>query len=259
MLKHNREKYEKFYDSFGRQLKFGVYDEFGKDKDFLKDLLMFYSSKEEKNVTLGEYVSRMSEDQKNIYYAAGDSKEMLKKLPQTEILADKGYEILYFTDDVDEFAIKMLGEYNDKEFKSVSSSEIDLDDSDIEDENSEEKDTRKEIFEYMEKALSGKISKVKASKRLKNHPVCLSNEGDVSIEMEKVLKSMPNNQNIQAEKVLEINVSHKIFNSLKKAYKNDKTKLDLYTSLLYNQALLIEGLPLEDPVEFSNNISEIMD
>ena len=259
MLKHNREKYEKFYDSFGRQLKFGVYDEFGKDKDFLKDLLMFYSSKEEKNVTLDEYISRMSEDQKNIYYAAGDSKEMLKKLPQTEILADKGYEILYFTDDVDEFAIKMLGEYNDKEFKSVSSSEIDLDDSDIEDENSEEKDTRKEIFEYMEKALSGKISKVKASKRLKNHPVCLSNEGDVSIEMEKVLKSMPNNQNIQAEKVLEINVSHKIFNSLKKAYKNDKTKLDLYTSLLYNQALLIEGLPLEDPVEFSNNISEIMD
>jgi len=259
MLKHDREKYEKFYDSFGRQLKFGVYDEFGRDKDFLKDLLMFYSSKEEKNVTLSEYVSRMPEEQKYIYYASGDSVDMLKKLPQTEIITDKGYEILYFTDDIDEFAIKMLEEYEDKEFRSVSSSDIEVDDKDEKEESSEEKDIRKEIFEYMQKSLSDKIAKVKASKRLKNHPVCLSNEGDVSIEMEKVLKNMPNNQNIKADKVLEINVNHKVFNALKDAYKNDKEKLDLYTNLLYNQALLIEGLPLEDPVEFSNNISKIMD
>jgi len=259
MLKHDREKYEKFYDSFGRQLKFGVYDEFGRDKDFLKDLLMFYSSKEEKNVTLSEYVSRMPEEQKYIYYASGDSVDMLKKLPQTEIITDKGYEILYFTDDIDEFAIKMLEEYEDKEFRSVSSSDIEVDDKDEKEESSEEKDIRKEIFEYMQKSLSDKIAKVKASKRLKNHPVCLSNEGDVSIEMEKVLKNMPNNQNIKADKVLEINVNHKVFNALKDAYINDKEKLDLYTNLLYNQALLIEGLPLEDPVEFSNNISKIMD
>jgi molecular chaperone HtpG len=259
MMKHDREKYEKFYDSFGRQLKFGVYDEFGRDKDFLKDLLMFYSSKEDKMVTLDEYVSRMPEEQEFIYYAAGESKEMLKKLPQTEAVLDKGFEILYFTDDIDEFAIKVLHEYQEKEFKSVSSSDLEIDDVEDTEENQVEEDKRKEIFDYMTKSLKGKISKVKASKRLKNHPVCLSNEGDVSIEMEKVLKNMPNNQNIKAEKILEININHKVYQAIKDAYENDKDKLDLYTNLLYNQALLIEGLPLEDPVEFSNNISKIMD
>jgi molecular chaperone HtpG len=258
-MKHDREKYEKFYDSFGRQLKFGVYDEFGRDKDFLKDLLMFYSSKEDKMVTLDEYVSRMPEEQEFIYYAAGESKEMLKKLPQTEAVLDKGFEILYFTEDIDEFAIKVLEEYQEKEFKSVSSSDLEIDDVEDTEENQVEEDKRKEIFDYMTKSLKGKISKVKASKRLKNHPVCLSNEGDVSIEMEKVLKNMPNNQNIKAEKILEININHKVYQAIKDAYENDKDKLDLYTNLLYNQALLIEGLPLEDPVEFSNNISKIMD
>jgi molecular chaperone HtpG len=259
MMKHDREKYEKFYDSFGRQLKFGVYDEFGRDKDFLKNLLMFYSSKEDKMVTLDEYVSRMPEEQEFIYYAAGESKEMLKKLPQTESVLDKGFEILYFTEDIDEFAIKVLEEYQEKEFKSVSSSDLEIDDVEDTEENQVEEDKRKEIFDYMTKSLKGKISKVKASKRLKNHPVCLSNEGDVSIEMEKVLKNMPNNQNIKAEKILEININHKVYQAIKDAYENDKDKLDLYTNLLYNQALLIEGLPLEDPVEFSNNISKIMD
>jgi molecular chaperone HtpG len=259
MMKHDREKYEKFYDSFGRQIKYGVYDEFGRDKDFLKDLLMFYSSKEDKMVTLEEYVSRMPEEQEFIYYAAGESKEMLKKLPQTEAVLDKGFEILYFTDDIDEFAIKVLQEYQEKEFKSVSSSDLDIDDVEETEENKAEEDKRKEIFEYMTESLEGKISKVKASKRLKNHPVCLSNEGDVSIEMEKVLKNMPNNQNVKAEKILEININHKVYQAIKDAYENDKGKLDLYTNLLYNQALLIEGLPLEDPVEFSNNISKIMD
>ncbi len=259
MMKHDREKYEKFYNSFGRQLKFGVYDEFGRDKDFLKDLLMFYSSKEDKMVTLDEYVSRMPEEQEFIYYAAGESKEMLKKLPQTEAVLDKGFEILYFTEDIDEFAIKVLEEYQEKEFKSVSSSDLEIDDVEDTEENQVEEDKRKEIFDYMTKSLKGKISKVKASKRLKNHPVCLSNEGDVSIEMEKVLKNMPNNQNIKAEKILEININHKVYQAIKDAYENDKDKLDLYTNLLYNQALLIEGLPLEDPVEFSNNISKIMD
>ncbi len=259
MMKHDREKYEKFYSSFGRQLKFGIYDEFGRDKDFLKDLLMFYSSKKEKMVSLDEYVESMPEDQNYIYYAAGESKETLKKLPHTESITDKGYEVLYFTEDVDEFAIKMLGEFKEKEFKSVSSSDIEIDESDDIADNEADDEIKREIFEYMTKSLSGKISKVKASKRLKNHPVCLSNEGDVSIEMEKVLKNMPNNQNIKADKILEININHKVFESLKNAYTNDKDKLDLYTNLLYNQALLIEGLPLEDPVEFSNNISKIMD
>jgi molecular chaperone HtpG len=259
MMKHDREKYEKFYNSFGRQIKFGVYDEFGRDKDFLKDLLMFYSSKEDKMVTLEEYVSRMPEEQKFIYYAAGESKEMLKKLPQTEAVLDKGFEILYFTEDIDEFAIRILEEYQEKEFKSVSSSDLEINDVEETEENKVEENKRKEIFEYMTKSLKGKISKVKASKRLKNHPVCLSNEGDVSIEMEKVLKNMPNNQNVKAEKVLEININHKVYQAIKDAYENDKDKLDLYTNLLYNQALLIEGLPLEDPVEFSNNLSKIMD
>jgi len=259
MMKHDREKYEKFYNSFGRQLKFGIYDEFGRDKDFLKDLIMFYSSKEEKMVSLNEYVSRMPEDQNFIFYASGESKDKLKKLPQTESVTEKGYEVLYFTEDVDEFAIKMLGEYEEKEFKSVSSSDIDIEENDTSEDSETDDGIKKEIFEYMTKALSGKISKVKSTKRLKNHPVCLSNEGDVSIEMEKVLKNMPNSENIKADKVLEININHKVYQSLKNAYENDKNKLDLYTNLLYNQALLIEGLPLEDPVEFSNNISKIMD
>lgn len=258
MLKDDRDKYEKFYKAFGRQLKFGIYSEYGANRDVLEDLLMFYSSQEDKLVTLDEYVTRMKEDQKYIYYAAGESLDRIKKLPQTEMLLDKGYEILYFTEDVDEFAIKMLMKYKDKEFKSVSSKDLGIEKE--EDKNLSEEDKKKnsELFEEMKKVLGDKVKDVRASSRLKNYPVCLSNDGDLSIEMEKVLNSMPNNPNVKAERVLEVNIDHDVFKALQNAYENDKDKFNLYTNLLYNQSLLIEGLSIGDPLEFSNDICKIM-
>ncbi|URJ52612.1 molecular chaperone HtpG [Paenibacillus polymyxa] len=258
LLKNDREKYDQFYKSFGRQLKFGVYNDYGRHKETLQDLLMFYSSTEKKQVTLDEYVSRMPEDQKYIYYASGESNERIEKLPQTEMVADKGYEILYFTDDIDEFAIKMLLSYKEKEFKSVSSGDLGIEPDENEKESEAEQNDNKELFEYMKGLLEGKVSSVKASKRLKTHPVCLSADGEVTIEMEKILNAMPNNADVKANKVLEINVNHAVFNSLKEAFDKDKEKVNLYTALLYNQALLIEGLPLQDPVEFTNDICKIM-
>ena len=255
MMKNDRERYEKFYKSFGRQLKYGVYDDFGMNKDELKDLLMFYSSKEKKMVSLAEYVERMAEDQKYIYYAVGESNERIEKMPQTEMVLDKGYEILYFTEDVDEFAIKMLMNYKEKEFKSVSSGDLGIE---SEEENKKENEENKGIFEAMKEVLGEKISAVKASSRLKNYPVCLSSEGEVSIEMEKILSAMPNNQGVKAQKVLEVNTNHEVFNSLKDALENDKDKFNLYTKLLYNQALLVEGLSIEDPVDFTYDICKLM-
>ncbi|MBP7072741.1 MAG: molecular chaperone HtpG [Clostridia bacterium] len=258
LLKTERDKYEEFYKAFGRQLKYGIYSEFGSNKETLQDLLMFYSSKEKKMVTLDEYVSRMPEEQKYIYYATGESNERIEKLPQAELVSDKGYEILYFTDDVDEFSIKMMMAYKDKEFRSVSGSDLGIEFDDKKNISDSEEKGNKELLEYMKSILSGKVKDVRASVRLKNHPVCLSNEGELSIEMEKVLNSMPNSPGIKAEKVLEINTDHEVFKSLKEAYEKDKEKLNLYTNLLYNQALLIEGLPIGDPVEFTNNICKIM-
>ena len=257
LLKNDREKYELFYKSFGRQIKFGVYNEFGANKDMLKDLLMFYSSKEKKMVTLDEYMERMSEEQKYIYYATGESIERIDKLPQTEMVADKGYEILYLTDDIDEFAIKMLMTFKEKEFKSVSSGDLGIEDS-KEDASESDVNEHKDLFAHMAKALAGSVKDVRASKRLKSHPVCLSTEGEITIEMEKVLNMMPDNPGVKAEKILEINPNHEVFTSLVNAYKHDKEKLDLYTKLLYNQALLIEGLTIEDPVAFTNDICKVM-
>ncbi|MCA1028213.1 MULTISPECIES: molecular chaperone HtpG [Cytobacillus] len=259
LLKNEREQYEKFYESFGRQIKFGVYNEFGTHKDLLKDLLLFHSSKEKKLVTLDEYISRMPEEQKYIYYATGDSIDRIDKLPQTEIVADKGYEILYFTEDIDEFAIKMLVNYEEKEFKSVSSGDLGIDAEDKEEDNEDEVKENKEILTKMSEILTGKVKEVRASKRLKSHPVCLSADGEVTIEMEKVLSMMPDNQNVKADKVLELNIHHSVFNSIQAAFNNnDDEKLALYTNLLYNQALLIEGLSVEDPVAFTNDICKVM-
>ncbi|MED4205238.1 molecular chaperone HtpG [Neobacillus mesonae] len=258
LLKNERDQYVEFYNSFGRQLKFGVYSDFGTHKEELQDLLMFYSSKEKKLVTLDEYVSRMPEEQKYIYYAVGDTNERIEKLPQTELVADKGYEILYFTDDIDEFAIKMIMSYKEKEFKSVSSGDLGIEADESGKETAAEEAENKDLFEAMKEALGDIVKAIRVSKRLKSHPVCLTADGEVSIEMEKVLNAMPNNQNVKADKVLEINVNHEVFQSLKEAFANDKEKLALYTSLLYNQALLIEGLPIEDPVEFTNNICKVM-
>lgn len=256
LLKNSREEYEKFYKSFGRQLKYGIYSEYGSHKEDLQDLILFYSSKEKKMVTLKEYVGRMAEDQKYIYYAAGESIERIDKLPQVESVDEKGYEILYFTEDVDEFAIRMVNVYEEKEFKSVSSEDLGFETEDQE--STEEKEENKELFKYMTEILKDQVKDVKISKRLKSHPVCLTNEGDLTIEMEKTLNAMPTGQSIKAEKVLEINGNHDIFTKLKDAFEKDKEKLDLYTKVLYNQALLIEGLPIEDPVEFTNNMIKLM-
>lgn len=258
LLKDEREKYEQFYKSFGRQLKYGIYSDYGSHKDVLQDLVMFYSSKEKKLVTLDEYVARMPEEQKYIYYASGESNERIEKLPQTELVSDKGYEILYFTDDIDEFAIKMIMKYKDKEFKSVSSGDLGIEVDDNEKDTDAEKNDNQALFEHMTSLLNGKVTHVRASKRLRTHPVCLSTEGELTIEMEKILQAMPNNPNVKADKVLEINVNHAVFESLKDSYEKDKEKLNLYTALLYNQALLIEGLPIQDPVEFTNDICKIM-
>lgn len=258
LLKNDREKYESFYQSFGRQLKFGVYNDFGAHKDMLKDLLLFYSSKEKKLVTLGEYVSRMPEDQKYIYYASGDSYDRIEKLPQTELVSEKGYEILYFTEDIDEFAIKMLANYQEKEFKSVSSGDLGIENDDEQNQSDGDDSQYKDLFEEMKKTLDGKVKSVRASKRLKTHSVCLAADGEVTIEMEKILNAMPDNQHVKADKALEINTNHEVFKTLQDAFENDKDKFKLYTGILYNQALLIEGLPIEDPVEFTNDICKVM-
>lgn len=258
LQKDDREKYEKFFEAFGRQLKYGVYSDYGMHKDALQDLLMFYSSTEKKLVTLDEYVSRMPEDQKYIYYATGATYARIEKLPQTEMVADKGYEILYFIDDIDEFAVKTLLSYKEKEFRSVSSGDLGIEPDEQEKQDEAEAAGDQELFDYMKERLAGKVASVRASKRLRSHPVCLSSEGEVSIEMEKILSMMPDNPNVKAQKVLEVNVHHDVFASLKSSFEGDKEKLDLYTELLYNQALLIEGLPIEDPVEFTNMMCRVM-
>ncbi|HAX72402.1 MAG TPA: molecular chaperone HtpG, partial [Firmicutes bacterium] len=254
MLKNERENYEKFYEAFGRTLKYGVYSDFGANKDVLQDLLMFHSSKDKSLITLDEYVSSMPEDQKHIYYATGASISRIEKLPQTEAILDQGYEILYFTDEVDEFAIKMLMNYKEKEFKSVSSADLDLN------KEKDEQDTKENqgLFDQMLSALSGKVKTVRASNRLKSHPVCLANEGDISIEMEKVLNAMPDGGNVKADKVLEVNVNHDVFKSLQLAFENDKDRFELFTDVLYNQALLIEGLSIEDPVAYADAVCKLM-
>lgn len=257
MMEKERDKYEEFYESFGRQLKYGVYSDFGANKETLQDLLLFYSSTQQKLTSLAEYVSRMKEDQKYIYYASGESKERVAKLPQTERLSDLGYEILYFTDEVDEFAVKMMHSYQEKEFRSVSGGDlgIDSEDSPKEQQASEE---NKDLFEYMKEVLQGKVKNVKASTKLKTHPVCLSSEGELSIEMEKTLKMMPGAGEVHADKVLELNVEHEIFDKLRTAFEQDKDTAELYTKLLYEQALLIEGLPIEDPVEYANRVWKLL-
>lgn len=258
LLKNEREKYEEFYQSFGRQLKYGVYTDFGANKEVLEDLLMFYSSNDKKLVTLDEYVTRMPEDQKYIYYAAGESIDRLEKLPQAEFISEKGYEILYFTEDIDEFAIRMIMNYKEKEFKSISSGDLGIKEEENKSESEADEKESIDLFDYMKTVLGDKVKDVRLSKRLRSHPVCFATEGEISIEMEKILAAMPDNGEIKADKVLEINKNHEVFQTLKDAFDNDKDKLDLYTKLLYNQALLIEGLPIQDPVEFTNDICKIM-
>lgn len=258
MLKTKREDYVKFFEKFGVQLKYGVYDNYGAGKDLLKDLLLFRSSDSEKMTALKEYVDRMKEDQKFIYYAAGESVARLEHLPQTELVREKGYEILYFTDNVDEFAIQMLRTYGDKEFKSVSAGDLGLENEQEKEEIKKQAEENKELLSGMKEALGDKVKEVRLSQRLKTHPVCLTSEGQISIEMEKVLNSMPNDQKVSADKVLELNAGHPVFKKLQDLFQSDKEKLAGYCNILYNQALLIEGMPVEDPVAFSNAICDLM-
>lgn len=260
LLKNDREKYEKFYSVFGLQFKFGIYQSYGAANETLKDLLMFPSSFDGKNVTLKEYVSRMKEDQKEIYYACGETKERIEMLPQLEKIKDKGYEVLYFTQDVDEFAINVMINYDGKPFKSISDADLDLDTEEEKEEAKKLDEENKDMFTFMQEAIADKVKTVRLSKKLKTHPVCLSSDGSITIEMEKVLNAMPQNDGnkVKAEKALEINPNHPIFEKLKDLYANDKDKLKDYAKLLYDQALLIEGMSIDNPVEFANLVCDLM-
>ena len=262
MLKNDREAYEAFYKNFGLQLKYGVYSDYGAHKDLLQDLLLFYSSTEKKLVTLEEYVSRMKEDQKYIYYASGETTDRIDRLPQTERLKEMGYEILYLTDDVDEFCLKMMMNFSEKEFRSVSDKDLGLEEK-AEDESIQKRnEENQELFRFMKDALGDKVTAVRLTSRLKSHPVCLTTDGGLSIEMERVLNGMPgavsNGQKVQAQRVLELNPDHPIFARLTSLFAEDSQQLKDFTQLLYDQALLIEGLPIEDPVAFSNLVCQLM-
>ena len=257
MLKNDRENYEKFYDAFGAQLKFGIYNSYGMNKEALQDLLMFYSSSEKKLVTLDEYVERMKENQDKIYYACGETIDKIDMLPQVEGVKEKGFEILYFIADIDEFAMQMMQNYKEKGFANVST-ELNLDSEEEKENLNKINEEHKDMFILMKEAIGDSVQAVKFTHRLKNHPVCLSTEGNVSVEMEKVLNMMPNDNNIKAEIILEINDSHPIADKVKELYQNDKETLKEYTKILYSQARLIEGLQIENPTEITNLICKFM-
>ena len=259
MLKNEREKYEEFWKAFGMQIKYGIYSDYGMNKDKLQDLLLFASSNEGKLVTLDEYVTAMREEQKYIYYATGESIARIEQLPQTELVKDSGFEILYLTDNIDEFAVKVINKYKDKEFKNVSADDLGLETPEKKEELKAKEEESADMLKTLADALDGKVTKVTLSQRLKSHPVCLTSEGEITLEMEKVLNSLPNDQQVHAQRVLEINPEHEIFGKLKAISEaGDTEKLGKYAKLLYTQALMIEGMPVEDPVEFSNLVCELM-
>lgn len=258
LLQNDREKYEEFFKSFGLQLKYGMYDNYGAKKEELKDLVLFYSSTEKKPVTLKEYVSRMKEDQKFIYYGCGETTERILQLPQADAIAEKGYEMLCLTDNVDEFALKILEKYEDKEFRNISSDDLQLQSEEEKKASEQLEEDNKELLTCMKESLEGKVKDVKISGRLKKHPVCISTDGMISTEMEKVLNAMPAQEKVKAQRVLELNAEHPVFEKLRSLYPHDKDRLKTYTELLYDQALLIEGIAIEDPVAFSQKLCEIM-
>ena len=257
MLDEDREKYEEFFKAFGMQLKYSAYNNFGMHKDEIQDLLLFYSSKNKKLVTLKEYVDALGEGQDKIYYACGESNDKIDLMPQIEQFKDKDIDVLYLTEYVDEFTVQALMEYDGKKFANISSENLNLDNEDTEKIKKENEDN-KDMFESMKKTLGDDVHDVKFTNRLKTHPVCLTSEGPISIEMEKVMRAMPTEEKIKASAVLEINESHPISSKLKELYKNDKEKFDEYTKILYAQARLIEGLPLDNPTEISNMICELI-
>lgn len=254
-LKSDRNAYEEFFKNFGISIKYGVYQQYGMHKEDLKDLLIFKSSFEDKYVTLKEYISRMKENQKDIYYATGESFEKIKNMPQTEFIKDKGFEILYFINEVDEFAIKMLNEYEGKKFQNITSKEVDIESEEEKNKTKEEEKKHENMFKIMKEALKDKVLDVTISNKLKNSAVCLSTAGEISIEMEKVLNAIPNSQKVQSQKILEINKNHKIFKKLCDLEQNNKEKLKEYANILYTCAALMEGISPENPVNFLEEIS----
>lgn len=256
MQKNDRENYEKFYENFKRPLKFGIYDNFGAEKDFLVDLVMFVSSKDKKIVTLSEYVERMKEGQECIYYASGETVEQIDKLPQVENVKDKDFEILYLTEDVDEFAVKILDKYKDRAFKSVSSADLNLEDETAKAEEEIAEETSRELFDKMKEVLGDNVVKVEPTAGLKSYPVCITNEGEVSLEMEKILGSMPNG-GVKAQRVLKVNIKHPVFEKLKEAA-SDSEKIEKLTKVLYGCALLTEGMKVEDPTEFADYVCDLI-
>ena len=257
MLKDEREKYETFFEAFWAQLKYGAYEDYGKNKDVLIDLLMFKSSYEDKYTTLKEYVSRMKEDQKEIFYAVGESVEKIKEMPQIERVLDKGYEVLYFLDNVDEFMASILNNYEDHIFKSINKGDLDLDSKEEKEQNLKENEENKDILDAIKEVLKEDVKEVRLSNRLKSHPVCLVSDDNLSIEMEKVLKDLNQGSNIKANKILEINPDHELFKSLKKVYDN-KEAIDDYAKVLYDQALLIAGLEIKDPLNYTKLVTDLM-
>ena len=255
MLKDERDTYETFWKNFGRQLKYGVANDYGMHKDLLQDLLLFYSSTEKKPVTLDEYVSRMKEDQKYIYFAIGENPEKTDRLPQTELLKDKGYEILYFTEEVDEFCAQVLRSYKDKEFRSVLDQEIE---EGAKEKSEEAVDAHKAAFDFVKEALGDQVKEVRASTRLKSHPVCLTAGEGLSFEMEKYFQAVQPDSGIKADRILELNVEHPAFQALEAAVTEDPDKARKYATLLYDQALLIAGLTLEDPSGYTDLVCELM-
>lgn len=257
LLKNNRDKYLEFYKAFGMQLKFGIYNDYGMHKDKLEDLIMFYSSGEKKLITLDEYVNKLKEEDKNIYYCAGETVDKIDMLPQVEGIKDK-HEVLYLTDYVDEFAIMAIHEYKGKTFVNVTNESTDLSTDEEKEKINKENTDNKDMLEEMKKVLEGNVEEVKLTNKLKSHPVCLTTTGEVSTSMEKVINAMPTDEKIKANEVLEINASHKIVDKLKDLYKNDKVEFTKYTKVIYYEARLIEGLPIDNPTELSNLMCDIM-
>lgn len=257
LLKNNRDKYLKFYKAFGMQLKFGIYNDYGMHKDKLEDLIMFYSSCDKKLITLDEYVNKLKEEDKNIYYCAGETVDKIDMLPQVEGIKDK-HEVLYLTDYVDEFAIMAIHEYKGKTFVNVTNESTDLSTDEEKEKINKENTDNKDMLEEMKKVLEGNVEEVKLTNKLKSHPVCLTTTGEVSTSMEKVINAMPTDEKIKANEVLEINASHKIVDKLKDLYKNDKDEFTKYTKVIYYEARLIEGLPIDNPTELSNLMCDIM-
>ena len=258
MLKNEREKYEEFFKNFGLQLKFGIYNSYGMLKDKLQDLLIYYSGTQKKMITLKEYVESMKENQKEIYFASGENYDKIDALPTVELVKDKGFDILYLVDNVDEFCMQMLRDYQEKPFKNINQGDLDIDSEEEKKELEKVNEDNKDLLETLKEALKDQVQDVKVSSRLKTHPVCLVSGEGVSFEMEKVLNAMPDGQNIKAGRILEINPNHQIFNALQSVFEKDKDKINDYASLLYDQALLIEGFSIDDPVGFSNKVCQLM-